>query len=138
MSETFCFCTKLRRTARIITALYDDALSPAGLTAAQFSLIRVISRIKQPTISAIAEATGLDRSTLGRNLRVLERGGLVSLGPGRDERTRVVEISEEGWRRMAMATPLWEDVQGRIAAQIDPGTREKALELLGALEQLRD
>ena len=136
MSETFCFCTKLRRTARIITALYDDALAPAGLTAAQFSLIRAISRINKPTISDIAEAIGLDRSTLGRNLRVLERAGFVKLGPGKDERTRIVEISADGQQRMDVAIPLWEAVQEKVSAQVDAKTRDQALELLGALEKL--
>jgi DNA-binding MarR family transcriptional regulator len=136
MSETFCFCTKLRRTARIITALYDDALAPAGMTAAQFSLMRAISRINKPTISDIAEAIGLDRSTLGRNLRVLERAGFVTLGPGKDERTRIVEVSDDGQRRMAIAIPLWEAVQEKVGAQMDAKTRDQALELLGALDKL--
>jgi DNA-binding MarR family transcriptional regulator len=120
----------------MITALYDDALAPAGLTAAQFSLIRVISRINKPTISDIAEATGLDRSTLGRNLRVLERTGFVKLGPGKDERTRIVEISDDGQQRMDIAIPLWEAVQEKVSTQIDAKTRDQALELLGALEKL--
>jgi DNA-binding MarR family transcriptional regulator len=136
MSESLCFCTKLRRTARIITALYDDALAPAGLTAAQFSLIRAIAKIKNPTISHVSEATGLDRSTLGRNLRVLERAGFVTLGPGKDERTRIVHITDEGARRIEMAIPLWEAAQARIRTQIDDRTREQALELLGAIEKL--
>lgn len=138
MSDSFCFCTKLRRTARLITALYDDALAPAGLTAAQFSLMRAISRIDKPTISHVSEATGLDRSTLGRNLRVLERGGFVNLGPGKDERTRIVQITEEGHRRIETAIPLWQGVQARISTQIDDMTRDQALELLGALEKLAE
>lgn len=88
MLPTSCLCTQLRRASRGVTRRYDDALAAVGLGAAQFSLLRHVQRLGQPSISLLADAMGLDRSTLGRNLRVLEEQGLVQLGEGRDLRAR--------------------------------------------------
>jgi DNA-binding MarR family transcriptional regulator len=136
MNASVCFCSSLRKAARIITALYDGALSPTGLTAAQFQLLRILCRIDRPTISGIAEVTGLDRSTLGRNVRVLERGGLVRLALGMDERTHIIDISDEGRQRMEIAVPLWEAVQERVSTRFDGKIRDQALELLGILKAI--
>ena len=97
-----------RRAAGRLTAFYDEALAPAGLRVTQFSLMRAVMRLERPTISGLAEATGLDRSTLGRNLRVLQRQGLLRLGPGKDERTRVVAMTDAGRMVMDAATPHWQ------------------------------
>ncbi|MCB1787001.1 MAG: MarR family transcriptional regulator, partial [Gammaproteobacteria bacterium] len=77
MLSTTCHCTRLRRAAHAVTRLYDEALAATGLTVTQFSLLRTISRLDEPYITTLAEATGLERSTLGRNLRPLEKAGLV-------------------------------------------------------------
>lgn len=118
MLEVACHCTNARRAARSLTERYDAALAPSGLKVTQFSLLWLTRRLGRPTISALAEATGLDRSTLGRNLRVLERAGHVRLGPGRDERTRVVEITAAGAAAVAAAQPLWERTQAAIIAEV--------------------
>uniref|UniRef100_A0A1I7ZIA3 MarR family transcriptional regulator n=1 Tax=Steinernema glaseri TaxID=37863 RepID=A0A1I7ZIA3_9BILA len=51
-------------------------------------------RLDQPSISVLAESMGLDRSTLGRNVRVLEADGLVALAEGVDLRNRIVLLTE--------------------------------------------
>ncbi len=118
MIETECLCTKVRRAALGVTAGYDQTLQRVGLKATQFSLLRTITRIESPTISTLAEATGHDRSTLGRNLRVLMKMGLVSLGPGEDERTRLVRLTADGRARIEAALPLWEEAQRAMEARL--------------------
>jgi DNA-binding MarR family transcriptional regulator len=135
MSGSLCICSKIRHAARVLTAIYDHALSPSGLTLAQFNLLSVIRNLGKPTITGIAEATQLDRSTLARNLRVLERNGLVGIAPDKNERTRVVEVSDEGYRRVKMAYPLWEAVQRSVNARCGGKTYDRASELLNILEK---
>lgn len=136
MLEVVCHCTNARRAARSLTELYDAALAPTGLKVTQFALLRATGRIGEPTISALAEATGLDRSTLGRNLRVLERAGHVRLGPGRDERTRLVEVTEAGADAVAAAVPIWERTQAAIAAEVGAAEIEAFGRVLRRLQQL--
>ena len=114
MLPTSCLCTQLRRASRGVTRRYDDALAAVGLGAAQFSLLRHVQRLGQPSISALAEAMGLDRSTLGRNLRVLEEQALLQLSEARDLRAREVSLTDAGERRIAQALPLWEQVQQEV------------------------
>ena len=133
MLPTSCVCTQLRRASRGVTRRYDDALAAVGLGAAQFSLLRHVQRLTQPSISVLADAMGLDRSTLGRNLRVLEEQGLVQLGEGRDLRAREVRLTEAGLQRIGQALPLWEQVQRELNARLGA---ERRAELMSLLEEL--
>lgn len=133
MLPTSCLCTQLRRASRGVTRRYDDALATVGLGAAQFSLLRHIQRLGQPSISILAEAMGLDRSTLGRNLRVLEDQALLQLSEGRDLRAREVRLTEAGLQRIEQALPLWEQVQRELNTQLGEEHRAELMKLLQAL-----
>jgi len=133
MLPTSCLCTQLRRASRGVTRRYDDALAAVGLGAAQFSLLRHVQRLTQPSISVLADAMGLDRSTLGRNLRVLEEQGLVQLGEGRDLRAREVRLTEAGLQRIEQALPLWEQVQRELNARLGADRRAELMRLLEEL-----
>lgn len=133
MLPTSCLCTQLRRASRGVTRLYDDALASVGLGVAQFSLLRHVQRLGQPSISVLAEAMGLDRSTLGRNLRVLEEQRLLQLGEGRDLRAREVRLTEAGLQRIEQGLPLWEQAQRELNAQLG---EERRAELMKLLEEL--
>lgn len=133
MLPTSCLCTQLRRASRGVTRLYDDALAAVGLGAAQFSLLRHVQRLGQPSISVLAEAMGLDRSTLGRNVRVLEEQGLVQLGEGRDLRAREVRLTEAGLQRVEQALPLWEQAQCELNARLGGDSRAELMKLLEEL-----
>ncbi len=82
--KTACYCAALREAARKTTALYDAALEPAGVTLAQFSLMRRIERAGAVSLSELGRMAELDRSTVGRNVKVLARLRLVRHDP--DER----------------------------------------------------
>ena len=131
-----CLFSTVRRASRAVTALYDHALEATGLKTTQFSLLRKARRMGEPSITALADATGLDRSTLGRNLRVLARHGFVRLGPGGDERTKSVRVTAKGARHLEAATPLWEEAQARLAASLGPEKRKALLRIAADLTAL--
>ena len=124
MLDVACYCTQSRRIARALTDAYDQALAPSGLKVTQFSLLRMVSRLQTPTISALAEATGLDRSTLGRNLRVLQKDGWAALSAGDDERTRFVSLTKAGVLAVQRAVPLWDGVQAEMREKLPPALRK--------------
>lgn len=137
MLTTQCLCTKLRRSARAVTRVYDDALKGVGLTTAQFSLLRHLSRLDQPSISELAEAMGLDRSTLGRNLKPLESEGLVRLDGGEDQRNRIVVLTPAGLERIVRGREAWDAAQQDVASHLGDDKRrqlEALLDELAALE----
>ncbi len=105
MLPSECICTHLRRAARGVSRHYDEALAGFGVNVAQFSLLRHLQRLDRPSITTLAEAMGLERSTLGRNLRVLEAEGLLALVDGDDQRNRVVLLTEAGKQLLCDAHP---------------------------------
>ncbi|CAH0191094.1 DNA-binding MarR family transcriptional regulator [Pseudomonas frederiksbergensis] len=133
MLPSQCLCTNLRRAARGVSRHYDGALDGFGINVAQYSLLCNLQRLDQPSISTLAEAMGLDRSTLGRNLRVLEGEGLVTLIEGEDMRNRIVLLTETGRERLAAALPAWEAAQQRLIDRLGAEKRETLLKLLDEL-----
>src|SRR3979490_201241 len=107
MNNEPCLCTSLRQAALAATQIYDAALEPSGLKITMFPLLARISEAGQPTISELARIVDLDRSTLGRNLKVLERSGHVQLSGGEDERSKIVSLTAKGRTRFEKAVPLW-------------------------------
>jgi DNA-binding MarR family transcriptional regulator len=115
-----CYADTLRLSARKITARYDAALAPTGLTIAQFALLRKIRRAGEPSLTDLGRRAGLDRSTVGRNVRVLEKAGFVALASGKDQREATVALTRGGHETLARAEPLWEQVQGEIEQVLGP------------------
>jgi DNA-binding MarR family transcriptional regulator len=113
--ETECYCTTMRAATRRITALYDSALAAAAVNAAQFALLRKLSAVGPVSIQQLAAAVELERSTVARNVRVLEQSGLVSLAStAEDRRTTVIHLTERGREALKAGAPLWESAQRRV------------------------
>jgi DNA-binding MarR family transcriptional regulator len=127
-----CYCVTIRRAAQAVTQFYDAALEPSGLKITQLSLLRAIARQGPVSITELAAAVSLDRTTLGRNLHVLERAGLVSLAPGTDHRERMVQLTSKGETALEAAAPLWEEAQARMRATLGEAQLQT---LTGLLEQ---
>lgn len=123
-----CYCVNLRKAARKVTAFYDAALAPVGITVSQFSLLRNIARAGSPSLTVLGRRVELDRSTIGRNIRVLERMGFVKTKDGEDQREATVALTKKGEQVIAKGAPLWEKAQARIEAVLGDNTR--ALESL--------
>ena len=118
MTDDICLCTGLRQAAHAMTEIYDEALAPSGLKITMFRVLRRLSEAGEPTISEFATILGLDRSSLGRNLKVLARENLVSLAAGEDERSKVVRLTGKGKKALATALPLWHGVQRRMKSSL--------------------
>ncbi len=71
-----CACYSLRRAARAITRLYDDFLRPSGLRVTQFSVLNATMLHGPVPLTKLAEMTVTERTTLTRNLTILEKKGL--------------------------------------------------------------
>ena len=138
MIDTSCGCTKVRRAARALTQMYDEAVAPAGVKITQFSLLRSLQRVGDVHISGLAAATGLERSTLGRNIRLLEKAGLVRLIGGGDARERKIVLTRGGEDTLAAATPLWLGVQSRLADGLGEARLDALFALLDELSRMAD
>ena len=130
----FCACANLRRTTRQVTQIYDDALQETGLRSGQFALLATLAIIGPSSMTELAEALGMDRTTLTRNLQALRRDRLVEDQANRDGRRRQVGLTELGSAMLNTALPYWEQAQARIVTALGSDQFEG---LLGTLKALR-
>jgi DNA-binding MarR family transcriptional regulator len=116
-----CLCFNLRKAARVLTQAYDVALKPARITAPQFSLLSALARQGPVSLSDLAAALGMDRTTLTRNLKPLQRDGLVASAEGDDRRVRLLTLTAAGRIRLSDAEPLWRAIQSKVAGTFGHG-----------------
>ena len=116
-----CACYHVRHAARVITRAYDEALKPVGLRGPQFSILTALKVAEDVSISQLAKHMGMDRTTMSRNLRPLEREGLVTVSPEGRGQARTIAITEAGVRRHDQAVPLWQQVQTKAMGALGGG-----------------
>ena len=121
-----CLCLSVRKAARRMARLYDDALSPVGLTNGQFALLTMLSARSDWTMQALAEALGTDPSSLTAALKPLARRGLVQTSPGEaDRRKRLPALSEAGAALLDQALPFWRGVQAQAEAVLGKSAADR-------------
>jgi DNA-binding MarR family transcriptional regulator len=128
-----CHCVLLRKASRKVSSYYDEALAPLGVNIGQFSLLRNIRRLEPVSLTDLAHAVELDRSTVGRNAKVLERMQLIAIGHGEDHREAVLTIAPKGRDVLETGAPLWDGVQDDIETRLGPDKTRQLQELLTAL-----
>lgn len=109
-----CACANLRKAARAVTRLYDRILRPTGLRVTQLALLVAVSALGPISVTTLAKKTLMDRTTLGKNLKLLENRYLIRIRPGEDRRVREVALSDEGLDILLKALPYWEEAQDKM------------------------
>jgi len=117
-----CVCQKAREASRKITRNYDEALQPIGIKTTQFTLLAVISVQDNATLTELAKALGMDRTTLSRNLGPLARNGLLEVSAEGYRRARSVSITKKGIAVMEQALPLWRSAQASMRKRLGKDT----------------
>lgn len=130
-----CACFNIRKAARVVTQLYDDLLRPTGLRTTQFTLLALLRGRGPMSINGLAEAAVTDRTTLTRNLALLQERGLVRIQPGEDARVRVVDLTVAGDKALSAAFPLWQRAQTLVAERMGQDRLARLLsDLSGAVD----
>lgn len=114
-----CLCLHAQRAARALARRFDEALRPAGLTSGQFSLLTALNRPRPPAIGPVAAFLAMDRTTLTAALKPLERDGLVTSAPNpKDRRSRLLQLTAEGYDVLQKALPVWRATHAAIEAAL--------------------
>lgn len=129
-----CSGINSRLAGRRITQFLDKRLAGTGLSASQLGLMAQIAVSSDDTLGALAVRTGLDQSTLSRNLRGLEREDQVEIAiVEEDLRRRAVWLTEKGARTLEAAIPVWRRANAALARLMKVNL---ARQLADATEQL--
>jgi DNA-binding MarR family transcriptional regulator len=122
---SLCNCFAVRQAARQVTKLYERHLSRAQLTSAQFSILAALGEAGQMTMLELARLLVMDRTTLLRAMKPLQREELLkSSSSDADPRQLVFSLSSAGERKLKQATPLWTNAQQEFESGM--GSREAA------------
>jgi DNA-binding MarR family transcriptional regulator len=121
-----CFCGRVLLVSRAMTRLYNDELRAAGIEATQFSMLQLLSHLGPMTQNELGERMAAGKTTVSRNVKLLQSHRWVDVEEGEDRRSRVVSLTEAGRKQMRKATPYWERAQKRIRAAM-PEAQFKAL-----------
>ena len=115
-----CVCGNLRMAARAVSSVYDRHLAPVGLQASQMAVLWAVAGLSGASVKVIARRIAMGETSLLRNLRVLERDGLVALGVDpADRRQRLVTLTRAGEATFAKALPRWEQAQQEVAGALE-------------------
>jgi DNA-binding MarR family transcriptional regulator len=114
-----CLCSASRRAARAITRVFDRRLRSHGIRATQFSILVTLIGYGPATIGELADLLGIERTTLSRNLALIEAQGWVDITVGdEDARSRVIAVTRKGRDAVTAALPAWREAQADATAAI--------------------
>jgi len=109
-----CFCLASRQAARKITRLYDGYLQKSGIRATQFTILSQLMLRGEMPIGKLAGFLGMERTTLTRNLTLLEANKWISIKPGDDPRARMIAITAQGRGVVRRGFPFWSEAQAHV------------------------
>ncbi|MBB5497901.1 MarR family winged helix-turn-helix transcriptional regulator [Paraburkholderia sp. MM5384-R2] len=112
LSYDECNCFALRQAARHVTQMYERHLGSVGLTAAQFTILAKLARTPNLPMAELAEAMVMERTTLVRAMKPLQRDGLVlAEAADHDNRTLLFSLTEKGETTFDQASVAWRAAQ---------------------------
>ena len=106
-----CVCFNLRRVTRLVTQFYDSELRRHGIRPTQGSILASLQARGSWTMADLSDWLGTDRTTLVRNLRPLQRDGLVEAGGGGRGKLVELAITAKGRKQIEKLTPAWKSAQ---------------------------
>jgi DNA-binding MarR family transcriptional regulator len=114
-----CLCLGIQRAGRAIARHFDEAFRPLGLNNGQFSLLMTLNRPTPLTVGGLARELTMDRTTITRNLKPLERRGLLKIQPDeQDLRAKRIALTNTGRALLLKALPRWTAVNGAVAVKV--------------------
>lgn len=129
----FCASLNFRRTARAVTKLYDLAFTGDDIRSTQFTILVGVAKTQPTSISALADVLAIDRTTLTRSLRLLQKEGLLTVSERAAMRQRFLSLTGKGERTLARAVTHWRKIQERFVTAIGA---KYWLQFRGDLERL--
>ena len=131
--ESSCYCTNIRRCSNLLTDIYDEALKESGLTIAQYYLLINLSRLGKANITHWAERIGLDRSTMVRNVKLLQKREYIEETEGNG---KTFKLSAVGENVLEKAQRSWDNAQTELEGFLGPEDAQELLRLTRKLQEL--
>ncbi len=136
LSPSHCVNSSLHQTARAISRIYSEEMRPCGIKRSQFSILGNLLRLNVVTLTELADTLYMDRTTLSRNIKPLEKRGLVHINTSpTDARAREITLTTEGKAQFQEAIKFWRKAQKRVVSAFG---EDNWAELESRLQKLRN
>ena len=117
--KTYCMCIKLREASNNITRIYDKALNSHHIKITQYSTLKNIEKLVNPSIQILSNKMNLERSTLVRNLNKLQKMKLISYEYENNSKSKVIRLTLDGYKKLTDAHVDWKKVQNTLLKNLD-------------------
>ncbi|MFT6659103.1 MarR family winged helix-turn-helix transcriptional regulator [Maritalea sp.] len=125
-----CLLRNIRAAARVMTRRFAEHMREFDVSTEQFSLLASLVGTDHKSVSALADFLAIERTTLTRNLSLLEKKGFVRLVTAKKGNARTVELTSAGGRLMEVMTPAWREAQNMAFKQVTRDEVDQALDVL--------
>ena len=132
-----CNCGMLRRTSSHITSLYNRALQGTGLKITQFSLLKYISLLKVTNLNGLNTILPQNRSTLGRNIRVIENQKFIKTTVGKDKREIRIEMTSLGSKVLNNTYLAWKNIDKKITLKLGKEKQEQLKKIMNDINNIK-
>jgi DNA-binding MarR family transcriptional regulator len=123
-----CACAGLRRAARLVTQLYSLEMG-GNMEPTQFALLSALSGHPGASQAQMGSALGLDKTTMSRNLRVLQRNRWIESAESTDGRRRGFRLTRAGENILSATKPAWARAQTKLQSALKPGEWETLMKV---------
>jgi len=109
-----CVCFNLRWVTRAVTQFYDAEMRRHGIRPTQGSILGSLNSKESWNMAELSDWLGMERTTLVRNLRPLQRDGFVTVaGGGRGNRVEL-SLTAKGRKKVEEGLPTWRSTQRKV------------------------
>lgn len=106
-----CVCFNLSWVTRVLTQFFDAEMRKHGIRPTQGAILQALNAKENWSMAELSSWLGMDRTTLVRNLRPLQRDGWVDIeGGGRGSRVEPL-ITAKGREKIKEILPSWRSAQ---------------------------
>ena len=135
-ADSPCNLFYLRRAARAVSRQYEAIMKAGGAHAPQFSVLFVLSVAGGLSNTELAQKMGMDRSSMSRNLQLLQTQGLIEVSGDGSVRARQVRLTAAGQAVLQDLLPLWREAQSAFIARLGEEDTAQLITLLGRVARL--
>jgi len=114
----YCASLNFRRTSRAVTRMYDSAMQDSGVRSTQFALLVAIAKTQPVSMGTLAEVLTIDRTTLTRSLRLLQKERMITISKRSEMRQRFLELTPAGEKALQRSLPLWREAHAKFVAAL--------------------
>jgi len=122
-----CIGSRLRRLSRVVDGYYRKHFTGQNLTENQLTILFTLYETGSIQQSRLGKILALERSTISRNIRLLENSKLIRKT---DDYRPEVELSMKGKNLAERVFPLWEHTMDELKGKIG----DDGLQMISKLE----